>query len=80
MIKSIFNTVKFQGNSVFSEQAEVAQKSLMIKIYIQYCEFSAPSVFQDKRKLLKTPECKNVFNTINWATLFFRASAVAQNS
>jgi len=30
----------------------------MINTYIQYCEFSAPSVFQGKRKLLKTPECK----------------------
>jgi len=27
---------KFQGNSVFSEQAQVAQKSWMIKIHIQY--------------------------------------------
>jgi len=27
-------------------------------MYIQYSEFSAPSVFQGKRKLLKTPEYK----------------------
>jgi len=53
----------------------------MIKnIYIQYCEFSAPSVFQGKRKLLKTPEVRSVFNTMNWATLFFKASALAQKS
>jgi len=31
----------------------------MIKIYIQYSEFKAHSVFQDKRKLLKNLECKN---------------------
>jgi len=27
-------------------------------MYIQYCEFRAPSAFQGKRKLLKTPECR----------------------
>jgi len=30
----------------------------MTKIYIQYSEFRAHSVFQGKRKLLKNPECK----------------------
>jgi len=29
------------------------------KIYIQYSEFRAHSVFQSKRKLLKNPECTN---------------------
>jgi len=30
----------------------------MIKIYIQYSEIRANSVFQGKRNLLKSPECK----------------------
>ena len=32
----------------------------MIKniLYIQYSEFRAQSIFQDKRKLLKNPKCK----------------------
>ena len=30
----------------------------MIKIHIQFSEFNASSVFQGKRKLLKTAECK----------------------
>jgi len=34
-----------------------------VKICIQYSEFRALSVFQGKRKLLKNPECKSIFNT-----------------
>jgi len=57
-----------------------AQKS---SIYIQYYEFRAPSVFQGKRKLLKTPECKKyVFNTVKnfRATLFSGQAQVPQKS
>jgi len=49
----------------------------MKKIYIQYCELRATSVFQDKCKLLKTPECKSIFNAVKIfrANSVFRASA-----
>jgi len=46
----------------------------MIKIYIQYSEFRAHSVFQGKHKLLKNPECKAIFNTVK----NFRANSVFQ--
>jgi len=46
-------------------------------MYIQDCEFRAPSVFQGKRKLHKTPECKKYiqYSENSRATLSFRASA-----
>jgi len=34
----------------------------MIKIYIEYSEFKAHSVFQGKRKLLKNLNVKSMFN------------------
>ena len=50
--------MKNSGQLCFSGQAQVAQKSWMIKI-LQYSEkFQSNSVFQGKRELLKTPECK----------------------
>jgi len=49
---------KISGQTLFSGQANVAQKSWIIKTYIQYSEFKAHSVFQGKTKLLKNPECK----------------------
>jgi len=45
-----------------------------VKIYIRYSAFRALSVFQGKRKLLKNPECKNIFNTVK----NFRANSVFQ--
>jgi len=50
--KIYFNTVKN------SRASTSCSKILNSKKYIQYCEFRAPSVFQGKHKLLKTPECK----------------------
>jgi len=37
----------------------------MTKIYIQYSEFRAHSVFQDKCKLLKIPACNSILNTLS---------------
>ena len=49
---------KIPGHLCFSGQAQVAQKSWMIKIF-QYSEnFQGNSGFQGKCKLLKNPECK----------------------
>ena len=73
--KYIFNTVN-SGQTLYSGQAQVAQKSCMIKkIFNTVKNFRAHSVFQGK--LLKTPECKSILNTVKIfrATLFFRASA-----
>jgi len=47
----------FRSNSVFRASTSCS-KFWMIKIYIQYSEFRAHSVFQGKGKLLKNPECK----------------------
>ena len=68
---------KFQGTLCFSGQAQVAQKSWIIKKYIPYSEFRTPSIFQGKRKLIKNSEWKSIFHTAKnfWATLLFRASA-----
>jgi len=80
MIKNTYSTQwKIPGQLCLSGQAQVAQKSWIIKntYSVAYSKFRAHSVFQGKRKLLKNPECKNVFNTVknSRATLFFRASA-----
>jgi len=48
-VKSIFNTVKNSRETLFSGQAQVTQNSRIIKKYIKYSEFRAPSVFQGKR-------------------------------
>ena len=57
--KHIQYSEKFQGNSVFSGQAQVAQQSWMVKnIFHTMKNFRAHSVFQGKRKLLKNPECE----------------------
>ena len=60
MIKNISIHWKLPGQLYFSGQAQVAQKSWIMKTiqYIQYCEFRVTSVFQGNLKLLKTPECK----------------------
>jgi len=54
----------------------------MKKIYIQYNEFRAHSVFPGKHKLLKNPECKAILNTVkNFRTNCFSGQAqVVQNS
>ena len=56
--KYIQYSENFQGKLCFSGQAQVPQKSVVIKIYIQYSEFRPRSVFQGKCKLLKNPECQ----------------------
>jgi len=56
--KYIQYSEKFQGTLCFSGQEQVAQKSWIIKKYIQYSEFRTPSVFQGKRKLFKNSEWK----------------------
>jgi len=56
--------------TLFSGQEQLAQ-ILNKNIHVQYSEFRAPSVFQGRGKLLKTPECKSIFNTAR----NFRASA-----
>jgi len=68
----------FQGKLCFSGQAQLAQKSLMIKnTYSIHWKFQGNSVFQGKRNLLKTPENKKyIFSTVNLGhPLLFRASA-----
>ena len=57
--KNISIQWKFQGKLCFSGQAQVVQKSEWWTIYIQYCEFKAHSIFQNKHKLLK-PEVAGV--------------------
>ena len=47
---------KISGETLFSGQVQVDQKSWMIKIYLQCSELRARSVFQGKRKLFKNPE------------------------
>jgi len=50
-------TWKISGQALFSGQAQVAQKSWMIKnISIQW-KIQGNPVFEGKRKLLKNPEC-----------------------
>ena len=56
MIKNTWIQWKFSGQLCFSGQAQVDQISCLIKIYIQYSQLRANSVFQGKRKLLKNPE------------------------
>jgi len=66
---------KISGDTPFQGQAQVAQKSWMIKNTYSVLWIQAPSVFQGKRKLLKTPEWKGIFNTVKnfRATLFFQS-------
>jgi len=40
MVKDIFNRVKFSGNSVFSGQAQDAQKSWTVKKFSIQCIFT----------------------------------------
>ena len=47
---------KISGQTLFSGQALVAQKSWMTKIFKYSENFQGNSVFQDKRKLLKNLE------------------------
>jgi len=54
-VKGIFNTVKnFRENYVIRASASCSKLQNEKNI----SEFSAQSIFQGKRKLLKTPECK----------------------
>ena len=56
--KKYFNPVKnFRKNSVFRTSASFS-KILNDKNMHSVSAFKAHSVFQDKRKLLKNPECK----------------------
>jgi len=53
--KYIFNTVN-SVQTLFSGQRQVAQKSLLIKLFQYSKKFQGNSVFQGKRKLLKYPD------------------------
>ena len=67
---------KFSGQTQFSGQAQVAQKSWMIKYISIQWKIPGQLCFQGKRKLLKNPECKKYIQYSEFmATLFFRASA-----
>ena len=55
--KYIFSTVN-SGQFCFSGQAQVTQKSWIIKNTYSVQWIQSNSVFQGKRKLLKDPECK----------------------
>jgi len=58
--KYIFNTVNL-GQTLFSGQAQVAQKSWMIKnISIQW-KISGQLIFQGKRRLIKNPEWWKIY-------------------
>ena len=74
---------KFSGQTLFSGQAQFAQKSRMIKdISIQW-KIPGQLCFQGKRKLLKNPECqKYIQYSENFqATLCFSGQAqLAQKS
>ena len=60
MIKNISIQLKIPVQLCFPGKVQVAQRSWMIKIHIQYSEtFQGNSVFQGKRRSLKTSECKN---------------------
>jgi len=56
MIKIFQYSEKYQGNSWFSGQAQVAQKSWMIKNIFSVQWIQGKPCFQGKRKLLKNPE------------------------
>jgi len=81
--KSIFNSEKFLGNSVFPGKGSCS-KILNDKKYIQYSEkFQGKVCFQGKRKLLKILNIKSISTTVKIfrATLFFsRQAQVAQKS
>jgi len=58
-IKHIQYSENFQGKTVFSGQAQVAQESCIVKnIFHTVKHFRAHFVLQGKRKLLKNPEFK----------------------
>jgi len=50
-VKNSRETVFFRAGAGYSKLLK------NLEIYIQYSKFRAPSVFQDKRKLLKNSEC-----------------------
>jgi len=54
----MFNTVIYQGNSVFQGKRRLLKTPEYQKIYIRYSKFKEPSVFHGKRKLLKNSECE----------------------
>ena len=65
------------GQTLFSGQAQVAQKSWMIKKYFNSVKNSRATVFRASASCSKILNVKNIFNTVKncRATLFFRASA-----
>ena len=69
--------LKISGQTLFSGQAQVAQKSWKDKKYFNTVKkFRANSVFQGKSRLFKILiDKKYIFNTVNSGhTLFFRSS------
>jgi len=63
----------FRATLFFSASASCSKILNDKKISLQW-KIPGRSVYQGKSKLLKTPECKSIFNTVKnfWATLFFQ--------
>jgi len=76
-VKNIFNTVKNCRATLFFRASASCSKILNVKsIFDTVKIFRAHSVFQGKRKLLKTPECKKyIFNAVNSGQLCFSGQA-----
>jgi len=68
---------KFQGTLFFGAIASCSKILNVKRIFNTVKNFRAHSVFQDKRKLLKNPECKTYiqYSEKFQGTLFFGASA-----
>ena len=77
--KYIQYSKNFQGKLCFSGQAQVAQKSWIVKnMFNAVKNFRGNSVFQGKRKLLKNPEYKKYIHyseNFQSNSVIFRASA-----
>ena len=80
--KRYFNTVKNSRATLFSGQAQVAQKSWMSKVYsIQWKISGYTLFFRESTGCSKILNVKNIFNTVNLGQLFFQGKRkVAQNS
>ena len=57
LLRSIHTLANFALKETVPPQPRTSPH-VTVKIYIQYNEYRALSVFQGKRKLLKNPECK----------------------
>jgi len=68
---------KISGQTLFSGQAQVAQKSWMIKNVYSIQWIQGTLCVSGQAHVVKSPECQSIFNRVEnfRATLFFRASA-----